>query len=32
VERIASAHGGVLRLENRDGGGLRACIRLPANG
>lgn len=29
VERIALAHGGALRLANRDGSGLRAVIELP---
>jgi signal transduction histidine kinase len=29
---IARTHGGVLRLENRDGGGLRATVTLPKAG
>jgi two-component system, OmpR family, sensor histidine kinase VanS len=30
VERITEAHGGVLTLEPRAGGGLELAVRLPA--
>lgn len=30
AQTIVHGHGGTLRLENRDGGGLRACVTLPA--
>jgi signal transduction histidine kinase len=30
VRALAEAHGGSARLENRDGGGARAVVRLPA--
>ena len=29
VRSVARAHGGDAALANRDGGGLRACVRLP---
>ena len=29
VRSVARAHGGEAELNNRDGGGLRACVRLP---
>jgi two-component system sensor histidine kinase TctE len=32
VERVAAAHGGRVTLEDRDGGGLVAAIRIPAGG
>ena len=32
VDRIARVHGGDLRLENRDGGGLAATVKLPCLG
>lgn len=32
ASRIAAAHGGTLTLDNRDGGGLEATIRLPLAG